>query len=432
MGEVFVNWAGNHRCSLRGRLAPRSETEIVEIVKRAAAEGHRLKAVGAGHSWSDIALTDGYHVTLDRYNRLISIDRERCQVTVCAGMRLVELNEVLDRAGMALSNLGSVAEQSVAGVISTGTHGTGLSFGNLATAVTALRLVTGTGEIRTLSADEDPEHFSAARVSLGCLGIITQVTLQCEPAFNLRERCESLPFDEGCARMMDLVAAREHVKVWWLPHTDQVHVFSYERTNQPRNRSEIEYRIDRSQLMHRLLQLVLALGKASPRLIVPLNHAVNAVYFKPLDRVDRSDRLFNLAMPPAHLETELSIPAERAPEALLAVRHMIRSENMRVNFLQEVRFVAGDDIMLSPAHGRDSCQFGGYCGDSRDQARYFQGFERLLADMGGRPHWGKQCTWMGPEDMRERYPEFERFNEIRRALDPKRVFENEYIRRTFG
>jgi FAD-linked oxidoreductase len=427
----FRNWARTHSCQVAACHQPRDEEEIVELVRSARRRGVRLKAVGGGHSWSDIALTDGELVRLDGYDRVLAVDRERHQVTVQAGIRLRQLNELLPEHGLGLSNLGSIAEQSIAGATATATHGTGIRFGNLATQVVALRLVTGAGEVRELSADCDPELYSAARVSLGALGIVSTVTLQCEPAFHLEERTFSLPFERALAEMDTLVDQHEHVKLWWLPHTDRVQVFTWNRTDAPLRRRAARHWLDQSLATRSLFAGLLRLSKLIPGVTPSVNSIVNATYFRPRQRVDRSDRVFSTIMPPIHREAEYGIPRAQAAVALERLRKLIEQHRLHVNFIVELRFVAADDILMSPCYGRPSCQFGAYMYPNRSIETYFHEFERLMADLDGRPHWGKEFT-LDAQSLRRQCPGYDRFDAIRRQLDPHGIFENDFVRRVFA
>lgn len=427
----FRNWAKTHACQAAACHQVRGEDEIVELVRRARRRGVRLKAVGGGHSWSDIALTDGELVRLDGHDAVLAVDRERCQVTVQAGIRLRQLNALLPEHGLGLSNLGSIAEQSIAGATATGTHGTGIRFGNLATQVVALRLVTGAGEVRELSAAQDPELFSAARVGLGALGIVSSVTLQCEPAFRLEERAFALPFARALAEMDALVEEHEHVKFWWMPHTDSVQVFTCTRTSASLRRRAVRRWIDRSPVTRWLFAGLLGLSRLVPAAIPTLNRVINVAYFRPGQRVDRSDRVFNTIMPPVHRETEYGIPRAQAAAALGQLRELIERQRLHVNFFVELRFVAGDDLLMSPCYGRPSCLIGAYMYPSRSLETYFREFERLMVEFDGRPHWGKEFT-AGAATLRRVCPGYERFDAIRRQLDPDGVFENDFVRRVFA
>lgn len=426
----FVNWARNQRAWPRHRHAPASEVEIVDLVRSVRAHGEHLRVVGAGHSWSAAAITDQHLVSLDRHARVVRVDREARQVTACAGIRLRDLSAALDREGLALSNLGSISEQSVAGAISTGTHGTGLGHGVLATQVIALRLVTGAGDVRVVTTAE-ADLLDAARVSLGALGVISEVTLQVRDAFDLEERAWSLPFDEACRALPALARDHEHLKAWWLPHTGRVQLFAYTPTTAPRRGTSAVGRALDAAVNRVAFTKVLALGRAFPALIPPLSRLIGRTYFHERRRVDRSDRLLNVAMPPRHLELEYGLPIAATTEAWRATRRLIERERLRVNFVQEARFVAPDSCHLSPAYGRESCQLGAYMAPSADLERYLRGFEAIASGLDGRPHWGKLFHARAAE-LAPRYPRWDEFQALRRELDPDGVFESEFLREVLG
>lgn len=444
----LCNWSGVHRWRPRDYQEPSSEEQVVGLLQRARAEGHAVKVVGGGHSWSDIAATDGCAVRLDRMNRVLEIDLDRALVTVEAGMRLRELNEHLAVRGLAMPILGSISEQSVAGAIATGTHGSGLGFGSLSAAVRALRLVTARGEILDIDGS-DPELFAAARLHLGCLGVVTRVTLQCEPAFRLRERVIILAFDEAVARVDELVRAGEHVKLWWLPHTDRVRVSTLDRTTEPLSDPGVMVRAAQhvaglmarrqvdlltafdAAVNDRVLTGLMALARRSPGLTPRINGAIGAAYFKAAERVGRSDRVFNLVMPPVHREMEYGIDFGDTGAALIELRALIERERLYVNFVVEARFVAADDILMSGAYGRTSCQLGAYIGECTSREGYFRGFEALCRGLGGRPHWGKEFD-ADAETLRDALPGFDRFDAVRRRLDPDGLFANAFVRRLFS
>jgi L-gulonolactone oxidase len=410
---------------------PRSEAEIIDLVDFVRRRGESMKVVGAGHSWSDIACTQGHLVSLDRLSQVVSLDADRGLVTVEAGMRLRALVAYLLDHGLALANLGSVAEQSVAGVISTGTHGTGVGIGNLSSMVESLRMVTGHGEVVDVCQNSDPELFAAARVGLGCLGVITQVTLRCVPAFNLYERSWTLEFDEALRQMQGLVDRHDHVKFWWLPHTGKVQVFAADRTDRAPTPIELMHRLDDSGLLRPVFAGVLGLGNRFPTTVPALNWLVAGAYFVDYELVDHSHRVFNLPMPPGHLESEFAFERGQAESALEQIRALIEWDDLRVNFITEVRFVAADDIWLSPAYGRDACQIGAYIGETPRWREYFEGVEAIARRMGARPHWGK-TFFGGYEALTQVFPRFDDFVALKERLDPGGVFDNHFTRRVFN
>ncbi|TDP75959.1 L-gulonolactone oxidase [Bradymonas sediminis] len=410
---------------------PESEAEVVALVKEVGRRGQTLRVVGAGHSWTDIACTDGHLLRLERLNRVLRIDRENGLVVAEAGISLRELVCHLSDFGLALPSLGSIAEQTLAGAISTGTHGSGATVGNLSSLVESLRLVTGRGEVVEASREHHPDVFAAARVGLGCLGVITQVTMRCVPIFNLHERCWTLPFDEALRQMQTLADTHEFIKFWWLPHTDRIQVFAADRTSAPETCPALTRRADKLGMITPVFRSILWLGGHFSPAIPTLNRLVCLGYFGQRERVERSDGVFNLAMPPRHLEAEFAFAREDGPAAFEQLRAWVEWEQLRVNFIGELRFVAADDIWMSPAYGRDACHIGAYCGRSAHAPQYFAGLEAIAARMGARPHWGKMFGWEGAE-LRRVFERFDDFCALRDELDPDRVFENAFSRRVFG
>src|SRR3954453_5809528 len=214
------NWSGNQHGRAQTVEHPRDVEEVVQVVKRAATDGHRVKALGSAHSFTAVAVTDGVNVALDRMSGVLSVDRETQRVTVRAGTPLHRLNAELAARGLAMSNLGDIDRQTIAGATSTSTHGTGVGLGGLATQIRALELVLADGSVVTCSREEEPELFTAARVGLGALGVVTAVTLQCEPAFELWADERPMPLAQVLEELDDLVDRNEHFEFYWFPHTD--------------------------------------------------------------------------------------------------------------------------------------------------------------------------------------------------------------------
>ncbi|PRQ04366.1 L-gulono-1,4-lactone dehydrogenase [Enhygromyxa salina] len=426
MAPTSSNWSRTQRCTPTRVEQPTTEDEIVALVTAARTTGTKVKVVGARHSWSDIAMSDGVIVSLDRMQEVVEIDEQRGCVRVQAGIRLDRLNEALAAKGLALPILGSVCEQSLAGVMSTGTHGSSLVHGNIPSFVIGLRLVTGTGELVVI--DEEHPLLNAARVGLGALGIITEVTIRVGPAFQLCETTEVLDFASALANMQAIARSAEYVKLWWLPHTSEVIVFRCERTSEPGEVSRLLRWVDRVIVNMLLFGLVLWLGRHWPGLIPAANGLVARTYLKPRCTVGRSDQILSLAMPPRHRETEYALPLDRAAEALSRTRALIESSGVRVNFITEVRFVKADDGWMSPASERDSCQLGAYMAQAPGIDGYFAGFEEQMKQLGGRPHWGKEFR-ASAKELREMYPRADAWAQKVRELDPDGVFRNPFLDR---
>ncbi len=428
MTRTIHNWSRTEQCTPTRLERPTSEAEVVAIVQEAAAQRLTIKVIGALHSWSDIAMSDGVVVSLDALQQVLEIDRDRLQVRVQAGIRLERLNSALAAEGLALPIIGSVVAQSIAGVMSTGTHGSSLVHGNIPSAIVAMRLVTGRGEMLVL--DEGHALLPAARVGLGALGVITEVTLSVQPAFTLCETTETIDFDDAVAHMQTIARSAEYVKLWWLPHTDAVIVFRAERTLETGRVSPVARWIDEHIINKVVFRCVLLLGRWIPGLIAPLNRLVARTYLKPRRVVGRSDKVLSLAMPPQHREMEYAIPLGRAGEALRRTRELIETHGLWVNFITEVRFVRGDDGWMSPATGRDTCQLGAYMAEAPGVERYFELFQAAMKTLDGRPHWGKEFHTSTAE-LAAAYPDFERFRTLARQLDPDGVFQNRFVARLF-
>lgn len=386
--------------------------------------------MGAGHSFTGLALTDGRLVRLDRHARVLQVDRERRRVTVQAGIPLWRLNRTLERFGLALPNLGDIAYQSVAGAISTATHGTGARFGGLATQVVGMRLVCADGEVRTLSGEQDAGFFHVARVSLGALGLLSEVTLQCVDAFRLRAVEQPERIDEVLEGLDEHVDAHDHFEFFWVPHTGWALTKRNDRTGDPpAPRGRLVELRDDWFWTNAVFGLCCRLGRARPDWIPRLQRVLpnrgRVEYVDVGHRVFASPRLVRF------LEMEYAIPRAAAAPAVRRVRDWVKRSGIRLSFPVEVRFTAGDDIPLSTAHGRDSAYVAVHVYRGMPWQEYFRAVERIMMDYDGRPHWGK-LHFLDAAALAPRYPEWERFQAGRAALDPRGTFANAELDRVLG
>jgi sugar-1,4-lactone oxidase-like protein len=431
-GYIFRNWDRSLACHPKRFFQPKTEEEVIEIVRNVSREGGTVRTFGAGHSWSPVAITDGTLLNLDNLNRIVSVDAEKKQVTVQAGIRLKELNALLPKHGLAMANLGSISEQSIAGAISTGTHGTGIRFGSLSTQIVAMNLVTGAGKVLQLSLDRQPEMMAAARLSLGALGVITQVTIQCVESFNLSLHAELRPFDEVLDGLDTLNRENERVRLYWLPGTDAIYVMTLNHTDQaPTPQQPILEWFNNIFLRRAFLAFLFEAGYRLPGLIEKINQFNAKVGFLKEKRVARSDRLLNVPDIPRHQESESAVPIERTAEAVRLTRKIIKENNYKVSVPVEMRFVAADELMLSPAYHHAVCFVGAYTYSLVFANPYYKGFDLAMKSLGGRPHWGKVLS-LTTAEANQFYPMFQRFNEIRKELDPAGIFANKFIRDLFG
>lgn len=428
--ERWRNWAGNQECAPATVHSPASEDELAAIVGRAAAAGERVKMAGSGHSFTGAALTDGHHIRPDRYASLVRIDRPDGLVTVQAGMTLHALNASLAAAGLALPNLGDIAYQTVAGAISTATHGTGERLGNLATQVRALRLVTGDSSILECSPEEEPDVFAAARVGVGALGLVSTVTLQAVPAFDLHVVEEPLRLDAVLEALDDHVGGADHFELYWVPHTGWALTKTNNRTDLPRAaRSHWRAFRDDVLLANVAFGAVCRLGRLRPSAIPRLARAIPST--GRVEYVDRSDKVFASPRYVRFHEMEYAVPREAAAHVVREVRAMVERSGLMISFPVEVRFVAADDIPLSPSYGRDTCYVAVHMYRGMHHHQYFTAVEDIMDAVGGRPHWGKLHSQTAAT-LASRYPRWADAQSVRRRLDPEGTFTNAYTDRVLG
>lgn len=429
--RTFVNWAGTVISKPNAWHVPDSDDEICELVRRAAANGGHVKVVGAGHSWSPIAAPHDIALSLDRRSGIISHDAVRSEVVVRAGTRLRDLNAALAARGLALPIVGSIAEQAIAGAIATGTHGSSLVHGNLASLVTGIRLVDGRGEVVELAHD-DP-RLLGARVHLGALGVLCTVTLRVVPSFRLAEDIEPIPVSAAIEQIEAIAHSAEYVKIWWIPHTPTALVYRYHRTDEPesqRPHPQTLRFLDEKLGQRVLFPLLTRIQRRFPSTIPTLNHWTGKTLVRPR-LVGPSSLMLSTVMPIRHRETEAAIPLSLASEAFDRTVHLLKQESWHANFPLELRFVPRDDAWMSPAYGRDTCQIGAYTTQLRDTDAFFAGFWRALAPLLPRPHWGKEHAYT-TDDLRPLYPAFDRFLALRDELDPQRTMDSPHLQRILG
>ena len=433
------NWAGNQRSTPVRIERPRSEADVGALVRATAADGRRVKVVGAGHSFTAIARTDDVLVTLDNMGAVVGIDHDTGQVRVEAGARLFNLNPQLHAAGLAMPNLGDIAYQSVAGATSTSTHGTGLGFSSVAAGVVGMRLVAGDGTVVVLGPNDDPDLLEVARVGLGALGIVTEVTLQCVPAFNLHAVEEVLPADEVLDSFDEMAAATDHIEFFWMPHTDLAMRKRNTRTTDapppPRNRRHALRRrwkrFKNKELMENAaFGAFNHIGRMAPSLIPRLNGLVASEG----DRAEYLTTSYEGFASPRRVrfyEMEYGVPAEYGIEALRRVMDLVQNLGRPISFPIEYRILGPDQIPLSTSFGRPTAYIAVHVFRRTPYEDYFRGVEQIMDDYGGRPHWGK-LHFQTSDSLGGRYPQWYRFQAARRRLDPTGRFANDYLDRVLG
>ena len=427
---IWRNWARNQSCAPASRSRPRREAELVALVERAATDHRQVKVVGAGHSFTPLVCTDGDLVDLGDYGEVLDIDPVARTVTVQAGIELARLSRELADHGLALENLGDIAYQSIAGATSTATHGTGLRFGNLSSRIVGLRLIAGDGSVVEATPDQHADVLDVARVGVGALGILSTVTVQCVPAFNLHAVEQAELVDEVLERWEDEIVDNDHFEFFWVPGTRWALTKRNQRTDEPvQPRPRWRALRDDYLISNLAFDVTCRIGRRRPDLIPRVAKLMpstgRSVYTAPSHTVFASPRLVRF------YEMEYAIPRQHLVEALNRVRRLVRTLGVPISFPVEVRVVAADDIPLSTASGRETAYIAVhvYQGTSYDQ--YFQGVEHIMNDYGGRPHWGK-LHFQTAETLAPRYPRWDDFQAVRARLDPDGRFASPYLHRILG
>jgi FAD-linked oxidoreductase len=392
-----------------------------------------VKPIGAGHSFSGIAVAPGVLLELADLTGIVDIDRERGRVRMLAGTRLHQIPRLLAPHGLAMQNLGDIDRQSISGAISTGTHGTGARFGGIATQIVGATLVTASGELLTIDETQNVELLPAVAPGLGALGVLVDVTVQCVPAFVLQAVERREPLDEVLVTLDSRVATADHFEYYWFPHTDLALTKTNTRlpSGAPRHPlPRVGRWIDEELLANGVYRAVCATATAFPGIVPPVSRlAVKLTGNR--EYTDISTGVFTQNRDVRFREMEYALPAENVRPAFEAMRTLIDERGWRISFPVEVRFAAADDLWLSTAHARAS----GYIAVHRywreDPAEYFEAVEQIMLSYGGRPHWGKMHT-LDAAILRERYPRFDDFVALRDRLDPDRHFQNPYLERVLG
>jgi L-gulono-1,4-lactone dehydrogenase len=428
----WTNWAGTVSADVTVQT-PASVAELQQTVAAAAERGQRVKPIGAGHSFTSIGATDGIQLRLDRLAGVVRADRETGLVTVLAGTRLHALTETLWQLGLSMTNLGDIDVQTISGAISTGTHGTGLRFGGIATQVRGLELVLADGSTMTCSPDENPEVFAAARVGLGALGVIATVTLQCEPAFALAAAEAPASLDAVLDDLDENVVGNDHFEFYWFPHTRRVLTKRNNRVlsgTELRPVGRLRHWVDDEFLSNTVFDRVNRMTARRPALI-PRTNAIASRLLGARDYIDRSHRVFASVRTVRFREMEYAVPRAAVPQVLAEIERYLARSGEQVGFPIEVRFAAADDIWLSTAHERESGYIAVHQYHRRGHEPYFRAVEAVAKDVGGRPHWGK-IHYQDAESLRTRYPRLGEFVAVRDKLDPHRQFGNDYLTRVLG
>jgi FAD-linked oxidoreductase len=428
---TWTSWSGLSTAHPAQELSPHDAGEVVDAVVAARHQNLKVKMPGTGHSFCDIALTDGLLLRPASLRGIVGVDQDAMTVTALAGTTLAELNSALEKLGLTLHNMGDIDEQTVAGAISTGTHGTGGRRSSLSAQVSGLELVTGKGELMQVDAQQHPEVLDVARLGLGALGILTAVTFDVEPIFTLEAFEAPMLWDEGLDRFEELATENQHFEVYWFPHTERLLTKRNNRTlDDPEPLSRMKRWFDDEFLPNRAFGWANRVGNRLPGLV----RRINDLSGRALSERRYSDvphRVFTSRRTVVFREMEYALPRSVAVEALREVRSTIDSHDWTISFPVEIRVCPADEVPLSTAYQRDSVYLAFHMNAQTDHTAYFKGVEDVLRTYDGRPHWGKLHTRTA-EDLAPAYPRFADFVALRDRLDPDRLFTNAYLERVLS
>jgi len=423
MAEAWSNWSGSVSCEPGWLLSPSSRQSIERIVMECVSAGRGLRVAGSGHSFTPLVETSDLIMSLENWTGVENVDFSGRQARVKAGTPLGELTEALHRRGTALHNLGDIDDQTVSGAMSTGTHGTGRGFGILSTQIEELEMVTPGEGLITCSKQENREWFQAAQVSLGALGVVTELVLEIEPQYNLRMVQKPMELEECLDRLEDLKYEHRHFEFFWFPGTEWVMTKTLDPTGEAG-----EGRGGFGEFMENSVFGYLASISSSASFLNPMLRKTLVAGLSEEEAVGPSHKIFPTRREVKFNEMEYAVPAGDAPEVLREIKNYIERDSLDVMFPVECRFVKGDDIYLSPAHNRESAFLAVHKYFKKPYESYFRGCEEIFLEYEGRPHWGK-IHYLNSSQLRQRYPRWGRFQKVRGELDPKGIMLNDHLRK---
>lgn len=434
-GNLWRNWSGGVTETSQLAATPTSETAVRALVVGAGGSGLKVKSVGSGHSFNDIAATEGLRLQFDDYKGLVSLNEQTHVATFRAGTRIQEVQEALRERGFTLENHGDVVTTTIAGAISTGAHGTGLGLTGLSALVKSLRMVLADGQIVYCDERTHSDIFEHARLGLGALGMILEVGIQCVPSFRVEADEAAQPLDEVLDRFVTGARENDYYAFYWFPHAEQALVKAHNRLADGAEPEGLPGKtgstfVDEDLVQYWARGLAATLGTVAPSMVPKLS-LFTAGLMGSRRWVEDSQTVFAAPKRMRYNELEYGVPFEDGPEVIRELRRQLEKHHERVSFPIEVRTAAADDVPLSPAYGRDTTYIAVHRYVREQYLEYFARVEEVLQAAGGRPHWGMMHT-LRTAQLRELYPRFDDFVALRDRIDPNRVFDNPYLERALG
>lgn len=435
--QRFSNWSTLVHANPGAFYHPATIAEVQQIIRTLPA-GTSVRTVGGGHSFTPVAAGADAMISLDKLAGIISVDCERKRVRFLAGTRLYRIPEYLQPFGLALANQGDIDHQSVAGAISTSTHGTGIAWTGFAGTVTGLKLIDAEGNIRTYSIDDDPDLLRLVTVSVGALGVIVEVEMQCVDAFDLLAQETSDDLDDILDTWEERTRAVDHFEAFWFPHTDKAMIKNNTRLKpgepapgkEPKKRGRFTQFIEDDLIGNGAFAAALSIARIAPKMIPFLNGVATEAMAANTYR-SRAHEVFATPRRVRFHETEFAVPLEAGPDTVREIRKEIDRRGWLIPFPLELRSTAADDVALSTANGRESMYIAFHVPRAMNPHEYFPHIEPIFIAAGGRPHWGKMHT-RGREFFSQAYPRFDEFCALREQMDPARKFGSQHLTQLFG
>ncbi len=396
---TFTNWVGNQTCTPARRVSPAGEHEVQAAVREAIAAGRGARVVATGHSFSPVHLTDGTMIDLANLAGITQIDAVRRCVTALPGTAIGAFGEPLWDAGLALANQGDIDTQGISGAIGTATHGSGVHLQSFSASMRSCRIVDGTGEVVVIDRSM-PDLLAAAQVSIGMLGVMTEVEIEVVPSYRLAQRIEWWSFERLMDEWDERVARHRHFSCFWCPAAESAAMYG--------------------------LESPAGVDTADTAWVKMLDEGTTG------DVVDRGYRLYPIeSLEPNFHELEYFVHLDRAREAVLAMRELMLASQPDAVFPLELRTVAADSAYLSPQYEQPTLVLSVSGKPGADYWPYLRDVDRLLGEFGARVHWGK-LHFLTAEQLHERYPRAQAFIDVRRRLDPDGIYLNDHLRELFA
>lgn len=423
-GEAsWMNWSGIERATPKQIAFPDSIDSLAEMVR--SAHGC-IRPVGSGHSFTGLATTEDTLVMLNGFSGLQSFDAETGEARFGAGTPLFQVSEDLAVRGRALDNQPDIDSQTLAGAFATATHGTGDRLPALHDNIVAFEMMTADGRLLEVTRASDADLFEAGKVSLGALGIMTSFTLRSVPAYRLKRTVTVEDSRDFLERLRETAEAHRNFEFYYFPCTGLVATISHDETDEPP--SEAAVGEDDDEFLQGLKQLRDQLGWAPPlRRMIARSEFPRGVVEQ---RVDESRMLLSTVRPTRFIEMEYHMPRDRGPETVRRIMRLL-DERGEIFFPMEYRHIAPDTAWLSPFNAAPRASVAIHAAVNEAYDYFFTHFEPVFLKAGGRPHWGKLHS-LGRAELTKLYPDYERFLELRRELDPRGKFLNAHLAKLFG